>query len=111
MNLTCSVDSAHRSATVRIVGALDSSTTAEFVDTASGLLDANQGLRALHVDCTDMAFCDSAGLSGLLMIHRRTSSAGVGLHLDNRPSYFERILDITGILDHLTGPSAIAAPS
>lgn len=61
------------------------------------------------MDCADLAFCDSVGLSGLLLIERRTSGAGIDLHLDNRPTYFERILDITGILEYLTRRSATAA--
>lgn len=102
MNLTFSVDTARRAATVRPVGELDAATTDEFVDTATRLLDAHPGLRELHVDCTELGFCDSVGLSGLLLVERRTSGAGVVLHLDNRPAYFERILDITGILEYLT---------
>jgi len=111
MNLTYSLDTAGRSATVRIAGALDAETTDEFVDTASQLLEANPGLRALHFDCADLTFCDSVGLSGLLLIERRTSGVGVDLHLDNRPSYFERVLDITGILEYVTGRSAKATPA
>ncbi|KUI29156.1 anti-anti-sigma factor [Mycobacterium sp. IS-1742] len=111
MKLTCSFDAARRSATVHIAGELDSETTGEFVDTASRLLEADPGLRTLRLDCADLGFCDSAGLSGLLLIERRTSGAGVELHLDNRPSYFERVLDVTGILEYVTGRSANAVPA
>ncbi|BBZ59964.1 STAS domain-containing protein [Mycolicibacterium monacense] len=111
MNLTSSLDAADRSATVRIAGELDAETTSEFVDTASRLLETNPGLRALRLDCADMTFCDSAGLSGLLLIERRTTAAGVDLHLDNRPTYFERVLDITGILEYIAGRRATSAPA
>lgn len=111
MNLTFSLDAAGRSATVRIAGELDSETTAEFVDAASRLLETNPGLRALRFDCADMTFCDSAGLSGLLLIERRTTAAGVDLHLDNRPTYFERVLDITGILEYIAGRRATSTPA
>lgn len=113
MNLTYSIDAAHRSATVRLAGALDAETTDEFVETTSRLLEANPGLRALHFDCADLTFCDSAGLSGLLLIERRISGTGVDLHLDNRPTYFERVLDITGILEYVTRRSggATSAPA
>ncbi|KUI23159.1 anti-anti-sigma factor [Mycobacterium sp. IS-1496] len=111
MKLSCSLDVARRSATVHIAGELDSETTDELVATASRLLEADPGLRALRLDCGELTFCDSAGLSGLLLIERRTSAAGVDLHLDNRPSYFERVLDITGILEYVTGRSARTAPA
>ena len=35
----------------------------------------------LHLDFSELTFLDSAALSGLLMLHRRTSQAGVALHL------------------------------
>lgn len=113
MNLTVSVDPAHRSATVSITGELDAATTDELVDTSSRLLQTHPDLRALHIDCAALEFCDSVGLSGLLLIERRTSGAGVELHLANRPAHFERILDITGILEYLTtrGEPAAAQPS
>ena len=48
---------------------------------------------------------DPAGLSALLLVHRRTSAAGVDLRLDHRPPQLDRVLDVTGVLDHLTTPS------
>ena len=65
---------------------------------------AEGGLRDLHVDFTGLDCIDSMGLSTLLMIRRRTDAAGVRLHLDERPSGLERLLEITGTLDHLTAP-------
>ncbi|MFH9500530.1 hypothetical protein [Streptomyces globisporus] len=52
-------------------------------------------------------------LSALLMIGRRTTVAGVRLHLDDRPAYLDRILELTGTLDYLTTPvpSGAAKPS
>ncbi|MFE9808928.1 hypothetical protein [Streptomyces sp. NPDC005548] len=47
---------------------------------------------------------DSMGLSVPLMIRRRTDAARVRLHLDERPPQLERLLEITGTLDHLTAP-------
>ena len=67
----------------------------------SRLLDGAPELRHLRLDCSEMTFCDSAGLSGLLQIHRRTSGAGVQLHLDDRPPHLERLRQSTGTLDHL----------
>ncbi|MGE6732696.1 STAS domain-containing protein, partial [Streptomyces sp. NPDC059900] len=51
----------------------------------------------------------SMGLSILLMIHRRTTAAGVRLHLDDRPAKLNRLLTLTGTLDHFTAPAASGA--
>lgn len=102
MNLILTVETSVRSATVRLAGDLDYATTAQLVGAVTDLLAEMPQLGDLHLDFTDLAFCDSAGLSGLLLIHRRSSAAGVQLHLDHRPGHLERIFDITGILEHLT---------
>ena len=64
---------------------------------------------ALNVDgsgkvsvSTGLGFLDSTGLSALLIVHREVSRSGVVLHLDNRPPHLERVLEITGLLDHFT---------
>jgi anti-anti-sigma factor len=54
----------------------------------------------LHLDFSELTFLDSAALSGLLMVHRRTSHAGVALHLDHRPQFLDRVLQVTGLFDH-----------
>ena len=104
MNLTVTSDDTNRSASVRLAGDLDYVTTQYVVKTVSRLLVEQPALRHLHLDCAMLTFCDSAGLSGLLQIHRRLSNAGVQLHLDDRPPHLERILTITGTLEHLTAP-------
>ena len=107
MNLTMTVDITNESACLQLVGDLDYVTTAAVVETVSRLLAEQSALRHLRLNCAELTFCDSAGLSGLLQIHRRTSSAGVQLHLDDRPPHLERILQITGTLEHLTAPCAV----
>lgn len=103
MNLSLTTASeTDRSATVTVAGELDFLTTNTLVDYVSELLTANETLDDLRLDCADLTFVDSAGLSGLLNIHRQTSPAGIQLHLDRRPPHLERLLDITGILNFLT---------
>lgn len=106
MNLILTIDTSVRSATVRIAGDLDYATVDQLVAAASRLLEDVPAMRDLHLDFAELDFCDSAGLSGLLLVHRRTSRAGVQLHLDHRPRHLDRIFDITGILEHLTTPPA-----
>jgi len=111
MNLTLTSDTPNRSACVRLAGDLDYVTTGQVVEAVSRLLVEQPALRHLHLDCAMLTFCDSAGLSGLLQIHRRVSRAGVQLHLDVRPPHLERILQITGTLEHLTAPCDVDTES
>lgn len=86
-----------------LVGELDFASVEDFLVTVTERLAANPALRDLHIDCRDLAFCDSLGLAALLTVHRRVAAVGAVLHLDNRRPAFERMLTITGTLDHLTG--------
>jgi anti-anti-sigma regulatory factor len=54
----------------------------------------------LHLDFSELTFLDSAVLSRLLMLHRRTSQAAVALHLDHRPQFLDRVLQVTGLFEH-----------
>lgn len=102
MKLTLSVHSSAHAARVRVVGDLDYGTAGLLVDTVSELLRDNGTLRDLHLDFTELAFCDSAGLSSLVRIHQRASAAGMHLHLDHRTPQLDRVLNITGLLEFLT---------
>lgn len=102
MILTPSVDADASSASLRVTGELDQTSADGLIAAASDLLAAHPGLRHLHLDFGGLEFCNSAGLSALLEVHRSTSAAGVHLHLDHRPAHLDRVLDITGVLDHLT---------
>ena len=93
------------SVTMRVVGDMDFLTTPGFVLAVTELLATTPTLRAVRLDLTALSFCDSVGLSGLLQIQRKTSAVGVRLHLDNRPAHLDRMLDLTGTLEHLTRQS------
>ncbi|MGW3819705.1 STAS domain-containing protein [Streptomyces sp. NPDC005046] len=82
-------------------GFLDYDIADHFLSIATEQLAESPGLRALHVDCAGLGGIDSTGLAMLLMLYRRTSAAQVMLFLDNRPPALERMLDITGTLEHL----------
>jgi anti-anti-sigma factor len=101
MNLTLTVATAARTASLCVAGDLDYETTDDLVGTVGRLLTDEPALAHLHLDLSKLSFCDSAGLSGLLLVHRRTCQAGARLHLDHRPQFLDRILDITGVFDHL----------
>lgn len=79
-----------------LAGDLDYDSTEELVERAQACLAADPGLRDLFLDCSGLRLCDSTGVSGLLLIHRGTTSRGVALHLENAPGFLRRILDVTG---------------
>ncbi|MFJ8991058.1 STAS domain-containing protein [Streptomyces sp. NPDC102279] len=90
-------------------GFLDYDSADHFLTVATGQLADSPGLRVLHVDCAGMSGIDSTGLAMLLMLHRRTSAADVTLSLVSRPAALERMLDITGTLEHLVPRRAAEA--
>lgn len=104
MNVTPTTPSAY----VRITGDLDYESVDELVTSASRLLAEHVELTELHLDFSELAFLDSAALSGLLLIHRRTSHAGVELFLDHRPAFLDRVLQVTGLFAHFVPSDADA---
>lgn len=100
MNFSMTTTITARSARMRLVGDLDYESIDELVDTASRLLAENVDVADLHLDFAELTFLDSAALSGLLLIHRRTSCSGVELHLDERPPFIDRVLQVTGLFAH-----------
>jgi anti-anti-sigma factor len=100
MTYTLTITTAPGSAFFRIAGDLDYETTDELVEAATQLLTRRNDLSDLHLDFSKTTFLDSAALSGLLLIHRRASQAGVALHLDHRPTFLDRVLQVTGLFSH-----------
>ncbi|MFE5852646.1 STAS domain-containing protein [Streptomyces sp. NPDC056500] len=94
---TLTVDAAAGTATLHLTSDLDYATSDELVRYADQCLTTHHGLLDLRLDCTGLQFCDSMGISALLMIHRRTTARDVRLHLDHPPASLERILSITGV--------------
>ncbi|NGO76482.1 STAS domain-containing protein [Streptomyces sp. YC504] len=88
--------------TVRAVGALDFDTGEDFSRWTSEALADHPGARTLCVDCAGLDHVDSTGLSVLLMLRRRLRTTDVELRLAHRNTALQRLLEITGTLDHLT---------
>ncbi|MFF2534883.1 STAS domain-containing protein [Streptomyces cyaneofuscatus] len=89
---------------IALRGDLDHENADAFVRDVAARLSARPGATDLRLSCAGLDHIDSMGLSALLMIRRHTRTARVRLHLDERPAHLERLLRITGTLDHLTGP-------
>jgi anti-anti-sigma factor len=113
MNLDITTETTSpESVTVRVAGDVDYATARTFVTTVASIIARTESLRDLRFDLTELSFCDSTGLSGFLQIQRNTSAVGIRLHLDNRPAHFDRLLDLTGLLAHLTSaPSDEGEPA
>ncbi|MFI1469292.1 STAS domain-containing protein [Streptomyces wuyuanensis] len=94
---------------VRIAGDLDVDSADDLIEAARTCLDAYPSPRLLRLDCEKLALCDSMGLAALLMIHRLATAAGARLRLDHRPELLERLLELTGTLDHFTEADGCAA--
>ncbi|MFD3647723.1 STAS domain-containing protein [Streptomyces cyaneofuscatus] len=94
---------------IELHGDLEYDNADRLVREATAQLAARPALTDLHLHCADLGAVDSMGLSALLMIGRRTAEAGVRLHLDDRPAKLDRLLDLTGTLDHFTAPPPTGA--
>ncbi|MER5967809.1 STAS domain-containing protein [Streptomyces sp. NPDC002057] len=89
---------------IEVHGDLDYDSADLLLEEATAQLAARPALTDLHLHCAGLGAVDSMGLSALLMIGRRTTVAGVRLHLDDRPANLDRLLELTGTLDYLTTP-------
>ena len=100
MNFSVTITKTGRAACVRVTGDLDYERADEVVEAASQLLARQVDLIDLHLDFSGLTFLDSAALSGLLLLHRRTTQSGVRLHLDHRPAFLDRVLQVPGLHGH-----------
>ncbi|MFC5952700.1 STAS domain-containing protein [Pseudonocardia lutea] len=105
--LTCSwAVAGRRTGRLTLVGDLDYDHADEVNRVLVEGLGAHPGLGAVHLDCAEVAFCDSYGLSALLMAHRHIRAAGARLHLDNLQPGLSRLLELTRTLEYLTADGA-----
>ncbi|MFJ5933981.1 STAS domain-containing protein [Streptomyces sp. NPDC093071] len=107
-DLTVTVRSTHPHVLhLAVAGDLDYESARQFAHETNQALDAHRQehgpvLQDLHLDFSSLTGIDSSALSALLLLHRRTHPAGTTLHLDQQPAHMTRILELTGIADHLT---------
>ena len=64
---------------------------------------AAQGATAVVVDATGLNFIDSSGLRALLSAREQLEGAGVSLQVTDLSPAVERVLDMTGTRELLTG--------
>ncbi|MDJ1645305.1 STAS domain-containing protein [Streptomyces pakalii] len=90
-----------KSVRVRAEGYLDYDTCDDFLVKATRYLDQIPAPDVLHLDCAGIEGLDSMGLAALLMLHRRCTAARVTLNLERLHPTVDRILRLTGTLEHL----------
>jgi len=64
-----------------------------------------QGVTAVVIDASGLSFIDSSGLRALLTAREQLEEAGVSLQVTDLSPAVERVLDITGTRELLTGSS------
>ncbi|MEU8778118.1 STAS domain-containing protein [Streptomyces sp. NPDC048606] len=109
LSLTCSASQG--TVRVELRGDLDHLFTDRLLDVVDRVLAEHRPLRHLRLDFTGLTGVDSSGLAALLMVRRRTDAVGTGLHLDGRTVQLNRLLEVTGTLEHLTAPGVRSARS
>jgi anti-anti-sigma factor len=92
-----------------LTGDLDHDNAELLLSEVTAHLRVRPHLIDLHLRCAEVGTLDSTGLSVLLMIARRATAAGARLHLDDRPATMDRLLDLTGTLEHFTATTPTAA--
>ncbi|MFC8760289.1 STAS domain-containing protein [Streptomyces sp. NPDC057193] len=81
---------------IELHGDLDFDNADLLLSEVTALVSGRPHLNDLHLHFGGVGMVDSMGLSVLLMIGRRTAEAGVRLHLEDRPTALDRLLDRTG---------------
>ena len=79
-------------------GAIDIATAARLHDLLTGLIDG--GAHLVVLDIQDIQFLDSSGLRVLVLAGDRLADAGGQLLIEGMSGAVQRVLEITGLLDH-----------
>ncbi|BBH69950.1 anti-sigma factor antagonist [Actinoplanes sp. OR16] len=85
-----------------LAGELDMSSTQLLHDQVTAALDGAH-TRTLVIDAVELDFCDSSGIQALVVNHRRVTERGITFRLTNARGVTRRALQITGVLDALSG--------
>ncbi len=89
---------------VRPCGDVDLATAGELKDAVVELLD--RGCARVTLDLRAVTFLDSSGIRSLVAVHQRAEELGVQLSLIVGGGQPRRVLELTGLLDHLNVESA-----
>jgi len=82
---------------LRLAGVIDSHTAGELEDCLAGL----DSVRSLELDLSGVDFIDSSGLRAIVSHHKERQDQDRELVLTGRSEAVERLLEITGLTEHL----------
>ena len=93
--IDATIDAADSLARLQLTGEVDAATAplleASIVDAAGA------GAREIVLDCGDLSFIDSSGLSVLVASHKRLRDRGCLLVVDSPPPAARRLFEIAGL--------------
>jgi anti-sigma B factor antagonist len=98
--LTISVERAGAEATLTLAGELDPHTAPMLADQIDAV--RAEGATTIVLVLSDLTFIDSSGLRVVIGADRSLADAGGRLVLRSPSETVRRLLDITGLADHLT---------
>ncbi len=96
-----------RVAFARIAGELDASTAPTLIRTVERLIEA--GSRDVVLDCAELAFCDSIGLSTFVDAHRRCAAPGGYLALAAPSPFMHKLLGVVGLTRQVPAYATVAS--
>jgi anti-anti-sigma factor len=96
--ITTSVES--KAARVALVGELDVVTASRVSDELAALAD--QSVKSVVVDVSELTFIDSTGLRALLAGRERLQAKTASFVLEGASGVVERVLELTGLRDLLS---------
>jgi anti-anti-sigma factor len=88
-------------ANVRLIGELDLDGTDKATEALVG--HAGTDVNAVVVDASGLTFLDSSGLRVLLQAREQLKESNVALSLENATGPVQRVLEMTGTLELLSG--------
>jgi len=93
------IASGEGAATVRVSGEVDMATAPQLRMVLDHLVD--EGAQRIVLECNALTFLDSSGI-GVLVATRNRMGEGGQLVLDSPPAHVRKVLDITGVSEHLS---------
>ena len=89
---------------VRLVGELDLSTVAMFVDAIDEVLGDQPGI--VELDFGELTFIDSSGVGAYVTAFRRARAQGTQLTVGPRSPLVQRVLELSGVEEALAAEAA-----
>jgi anti-sigma B factor antagonist len=94
-----SKQSADAGASVVVRGEVDMATAPQLRDALLELVDG--GATRIVLDCRGLDFLDSSGIGVLIAVRKRLGDDGA-LVLDAPPAHVRKVLELTGVSEHVT---------